>query len=145
MSLGRLAAVAAVWSAGARILTQVVQFGVSAALAHLLAPADFGVVGAAVVFTGLAGLLADAGLGASLVQAETHSAAEIDGVFWLSSGAGLLAAVVCWLVAPWVGSAYGSQDVVAIVHGIAPMFLLVGCSRTPQALLQRRMDFFRLA
>lgn len=56
------------WSFVGQIVKQVFQFVVNVALAHLLSPADFGLVAMAMVFINFASVFADMGVSSALIQ-----------------------------------------------------------------------------
>ena len=57
------------WSGGARAVGQVFTWAITIVVIRLLSPADYGLLAMAMVFASFITLLAEAGLGAALVQA----------------------------------------------------------------------------
>ena len=56
------------WQMLASAVRFVAQFGIGIALARLLPPEDFGIVGIAYIATGFASILTDLGLGPAIIQ-----------------------------------------------------------------------------
>ena len=60
------------WSFAGQLTTQVVSFLAAIALARLLSPTDFGLVGMVAVFVGFLGILTDTGVTAALIQRQAR-------------------------------------------------------------------------
>ena len=78
------------WTAISQVVRQLLQIALGIALARLLTPEDFGLIGLVVIFTGFAGIFADLGLGAAIVQRKDISAPDLNFVFWLNLVTGIL-------------------------------------------------------
>jgi O-antigen/teichoic acid export membrane protein len=133
---------------GWKMLTQLVGQGTSTAvaivLAHLLTPADIGLAGMALTFTGLAGLFTDFALGTALVQRATITEEDRSTVFWTTMAAGLACTIAGIALAPAVGSFFGTSAVVPLFAVLSLGFVLSAFGVTQTALLTREMDFRRL-
>jgi len=57
------------WVGGTRLLSQVLTWAITIVVIRLLTPADYGLLAMSTVFMGLLNLVAEAGLGAALIQA----------------------------------------------------------------------------
>src|SRR3954469_5867693 len=71
------------WTGGMRWFVQVVSWTATLVIARLLTPAEYGLVGVAVVYSGFVEVVSDFGLGAALVQRRTLDAdrtAQIGGL-----------------------------------------------------------------
>src|SRR2546430_14507084 len=88
------------WSAGASVGQQILNFAVTAVLARLLVPADFGLVATVAVFTGFVSLFIDFGLGAALIQRETLAERYRSSAFWMNLAAGIALATLVAALAP---------------------------------------------
>lgn len=84
------------WTAGGKVISQVISMGFGIALARMLTPDDFGLIAMMMVFTGFAGLLTDVGLGSALVQKKDITEVHYNTVFWtnLGLGAGLMGLIL---------------------------------------------------
>jgi O-antigen/teichoic acid export membrane protein len=127
------------------MLTQVVAQGTSTAvaivLAHLLTPAEIGLAGMALTFTGLAGLFTDFALGTALVQRATITEEDRSTVFWTTMAAGLACTLAGLALAPAVGAFFGTSAVVPLFAVLSLGFVLSAFGVTQTALLTREMDF----
>jgi len=133
------------WSTAARVGQQVVQFGLSVILARLLMPDDFGSIGMILVFTTFMGIFADTGFGSALVQRSDITEYHIQSVFWFNVVTGVLLSGIMYLGAPFVAAFYRVPILLHLTRGLAPVFILSTAGVVPAALLQRRMQFNRLA
>ena len=133
------------WSATARVGTQVVQFLITAVLARLLVPAEFGLVEMYAVFTGFAIVFVDLGLAAAIVQRKDLEERHLSSAFWLNLGGGLTATVLLMALSPAIAAFYGQSKIIPLMLVSSVNFLLGAPSIVQSALLKRGLKFRRLA
>ena len=142
----RGSAVAAVkWSAISLFGRRGVSLLSTIILARLLAPADFGLVAMAAVVIGFIELFKDLGTAAAVIQRKDISQGLLASVFWLNAGFGLAAALVLYLLAPLLGAFYREPQVIPILQALSLSFLLSGLSTLQMSLLERNLEFDKLA
>jgi len=129
------------WSGAAQLLGQVLQFVFSLALARLLSPAEFGLMGMILVFTGFASTLADLGSGAFIISRPSIGERPLNSVFWLNLAVGGVLTVVFSMAAPLVARYYSEPQLRLLTVAVAVNFLLVSSTVVQNALLSRAMDF----
>ena len=129
------------WSGATQMVGQLFQFGFSVALARLLTPADFGLVGMIAVFTGFATSLADFGLGAAIIQKPSPSHSHLNSVFWLNIAAGTLLTVLFTGVAPLISGFYHEPRLTLLTAALASTFLLGSAGVVQNALLSKSINF----
>lgn len=129
------------WSGATQAAVQFFQFGFSIALARVLIPADFGLVGMVAVFTGFASSLGDLGLGASLIQKPSLSERHFNSVFWLNLAVGFVLTALFVVTAPLVAKFYGEPRLVAVTVALAFSFFVGSLSGVHGALLSKSIDF----
>ena len=76
------------WNFPSRLGSQFFQLAFSIALARLLSPSEFGVIGMLLVFTGFAQALADGGLSSALIYRQDATEAHRSTAFWMQTAAG---------------------------------------------------------
>ena len=140
-SLARSTAVGVAWSGGTIIVTTLMQIVYSAVMARLLAPADFGLVAAALLSLRFVSYLSTLGIGSAVVQRDELSAAEGSAAFKLSSLLGLSTAAVALLGAPLLASIVRQPAATNVTRWMAVGLLIGAVSAVPEALLRRRMQF----
>lgn len=133
------------WTVGSRLLQQGLQFAVIAVLARLLTPSDFGLVGLIAVFTGFATLLTDFGLSAALIQRPDVNHDHLSSAFWLNLVSGGCLSLLFAAGAPLIALFYGEPSLVWLTMVSGLVFLLNSTAAVQSSLLDRRMDFRRIA
>lgn len=130
------------WWSGA---IAVMRLGVLVLLTRLLAPADFGVVSAAMVFITFSLNFSQLGMGPALVQRPALEARHTSTAFFASAALGVLVAGVVWVAAPIIARFFHMDQLVPVVRALAFVFPIAGLSVAPESLLQREMRFRLLA
>jgi O-antigen/teichoic acid export membrane protein len=132
------------WSAGASVGQQFLNFAVTVVLARLLLPSDFGLVATIAVFTGFVSLFVDFGLGAALIQRPTLTERHRSSAFWMNLTAGLLLAALVAVLAPALARFFNEPRLTALTLVLSLNFAIGSLGIVQSALLQRSMDFRRL-
>src|SRR5215471_12208618 len=133
------------WSGGARIAQLAYQLGVSIVLARLLSPEDYGLIAMVMVFTGFAGMLADAGFNAALIQRKILNYAHQHTAFWASLSLAVAVSAITFLLAPTVATFFSSPATKLILRVLALNLVFSSIGIVPSALLQRQMRFRTIA
>ena len=133
------------WTGLGQLMRQIIQVTGSIALARLLVPDDFGVLGMALFFVGIGQLLADFGIGSALVQSRSDDRVVFSSCFWLNLAvAGVLAAAMV-LASPLIADFYHRSDLAPVIAVLSLSLLLSGLLVVPTALLYKDMKFANLA
>jgi len=130
------------WGTGAQAVIQLV---VLVVLARLLAPAEFGVVSAALVVINFSRILYQFGLGPALVQRPVIEARHVGTAVTASAAFAALLGAALWLLAPLAARAMRIPDAGPVLRALAWMFPLLGLGLVPESLLQRELRFRWLA
>ncbi len=133
------------WSGAAQVARQLVQFIISVILARLLSPEDFGLIGMIIVFTGFAGVFSELGLGAALIQKLDLDERHLNSVFWVNIGTGIILTGTVVGTAPLIASFYDEPALRSLTILIALNFIIGSFNVVQNALLNKNMDFRRLA
>ena len=134
-----------VWTAygsGAMALLKIL---VLVLLTRLLTPADFGVVGAAMVVITFSLTFSQLGLGPALVQRPVLERGHISTAFFASTGFGFAAAALVWLIAPLLALFFRMDHLLPVVRWLAIVFPILGLTTVAENLLQRDLRFRLLA
>ncbi len=132
-------------STGAQAATLVLRTGSLMVLARLLLKEDFGLVNMVTAFTGVLGLLKDAGLPMATIQRSSLTRAQTSTLFWANVGVGALLALVVAASAPLLARFYSEPRLLWVTLAIGTGFLFNGAAVQHRALLQRSMRFTILA
>ena len=122
-----------------------VHFASLVVLSRLLSPSDFGLVAMVTALVGISEVLRDLGLSMAAVQAASLSRAQKSNLFWINTASGLVFAAVIYALAEPIARLFGSEQLVAITHSIAVVYLLNGIAAQFRAELNRDMQFVKLA
>lgn len=143
--LGRRAVGGMLWMGCGKGLYAVIQVLVLVTLARLLSPAEFGLVSAAMVVIGFAGIFSGLGLGPALVQRPVLEARHLQTAFVSSIALGAACGLVLWLIAPLAAGFFHMREVTAVLRVLAVVFPLRGLAVVAESLMQRDMRFRWLA
>ncbi|MBL1376559.1 oligosaccharide flippase family protein [Zobellella iuensis] len=114
-------------------------------LARLFTPETFGTVAAVMVFFLFFQLMAEAGLGPAIINLDSLSPGDRDGLFGFTLTVGLVLAAVFAALAPVFLLFYQLFRVDEVVPYIALSLFFFAASIVPNALLLREQAFFRIA
>jgi len=133
----------------AKIFSQVANFtlriGSLMALARLLDPKDFGLVGMVTAFTGVLNLFRDFGLSSATVQRAEVSDEQVSTLFWINTLVGVILSILLVAAAPLVSMFYSEPRLLWVTIVLALGFFLNALGVQHSAMLQREMRFGALA
>jgi len=129
----------------AQALKLVLQFVSVIVLSRLLSPEDFGLVAMSAPVLAFMGLFQDLGLTQATVQRPQITHAEVNFLFWVNILASGLVAAAVVAIAPLAAQFYDEPRVGPLIAAMAVPVLLMGSGAQHSALLNRRMQFGRLA
>jgi len=133
------------WTASSRIGSQIAQFAITAVLARLLVPADFGLVQMYVVFTGFAMLFVDLGFVGALVQRKEIDERHLSSAFWLNLASSTAVAVLIAALSPALATFYGEPRLMPLTIVAALNFVIAAPALVQIAQLRRALNFRFLA
>jgi lipopolysaccharide exporter len=129
------------WTNAATVANIALQLILSAILARLLTPQDFGLVAMALVVLNFGTFFSQLGVGRALIQKASLSAEEVRAGFTSSLFLGSLMTAIVFFLAPLVGRFYQTPDVVPILRVLSLSFIINGLSVTATSLLRRQFRF----
>lgn len=133
------------WSALAKWSAQVAVWGSTIALARLLTPADYGVLGMAAVFLGVVALLSEMGVGTSVLMLRDLSDDHVAQLNCVAAVMGVVAFGVTLLAAEPLGRVFRNEALPDVLRVLGVTFVVTGLRSVPLALLQRDLRFRRIA
>jgi O-antigen/teichoic acid export membrane protein len=129
------------WTFSGTGVQAAVQIGVTAALGRLLTPAEFGVMGAAVVVIALSQIVSQIGVGPAIVQRKELDEQHIRTAFTISGGLGFVLGAILWLGAPALARFYRIPEVEPVFRAMALLFPIDGLNTVGESLLSRQLRF----
>jgi len=133
------------WAGTSQAARLVLQFGITALLARLLTPQDFGLIAMTVVFTNFVMVFRDLGLTAALVQRKELTEEHLSSSFWLNIVAGLLLSLAMAGAAQGIALFYGEPRLTQITRVLSLTFLISSFGIVQTALLIKKLQFKHLA
>jgi len=126
------------------VITGVGQVIVTAVLARLLTPADYGLAGLAAVYVGLAAIFAQFGIGPALIQRSELTPRIIRAGFTATVVIGFITTATVWLTAPWAAELLGNAALTPIIRGLSFTFVLANPGFVAEGLSERSLAWRRL-
>ena len=128
-----------------RGFTQTLQWAAALIVVRLLTPEDYGLVGMATAYLGLARVVSEFGLSAAIIQHRDLSEDQIGRVYSVSVAFALFFALVSVGAAGPLAGFFNEPKVEAIVLVMSLTFVFGGLDIVPRSLLKRDLRFRRLA
>jgi O-antigen/teichoic acid export membrane protein len=133
------------WSATAQIAQLLMQILITAILARLLTPSDFGLIAMVTVFSSFVWVFANFGLTSAIIQKKEVSDEALSSTFWINVGLGALLTIALAASAPLLAAFYSEQRLTLLVVLISTTFFIASFGNVQTALLMKRMNFKALA
>ena len=129
------------WYGGSRFIAQGVSWASTIAVARALTPADYGLIGFALLVLQFADILSAQGLGLALVQKPDVDSLDLNTVFW--SGILLYSAEygLIFFGAPFVANFFGQPEVVTVVRWLGLALVIPAPRIISWNLLTRDINF----
>ena len=143
--LGHRAVSAVRWTGASTVAAALLQVAQLVVLTRLLAPRDFGLMAMVSVVVGFAETVADMGISSSVIQRQDATVEELSSLYWLTIFIGGLVFVLLSAAAPLAASFFHEPRVMTILPWSATMFILTPLGAQFMALMQRDLEFGKLA
>jgi O-antigen/teichoic acid export membrane protein len=142
-SLARKTIIGTSWMMGWRMVSRVLGVASTLVLAHLLMPADFGIVAMASVFAAIVNSFSELGLGTALVRHPRRDRSLFDTAWTMGVIRGLAIGVLLGLSAPLAAWWFDEPRVVSVVLTMAAISIAFGFQNIAVVEFQRDMRFDR--
>jgi len=129
------------WLAATKALGQAITWVITLLVVRLLTPADYGLMGMAVLVNGFLLLFNELGLGAAIVQRPDLSRRDLSNLRWVILFVNFLLFGIVWIIAPLAGRYFHEPAVVPLTRVVGGMFVLSGIGAPSAYVLIRRMAF----
>ena len=118
-----------------------ISFLVGIVLARLLEPSEYGLIGMVTVFTAIATVFTDSGLGQAMVRKTNLTEEDRLTAFWFSTGMGILVYIIFFILAPWVSVFYNEPQITDILRVTSIPILFSGLLTIPNMIFTREINF----
>lgn len=119
----------------------VIQIGITAVLARLLTPSDFGVVAIATVLIQFFNTISEAGIGPAIIQKKELSSNEIQSIFTFTLTLGLILALIFFFLSDVIAKYYEDFNLRLICRWLSLLILFSSANVVPNALLLKQKKF----
>ena len=130
---------------GSRLFTQLFAWCITILVARILRPYDYGVLAAGGLISGLAEILAEAGVGRALVQKASLSNRDLDEAFTISFVIALCLYAILFVVSVPASVLLRSPEQVAFLRVTGLFLLLMPFRSVPMGILNRRLKLGKLS
>jgi|SRR5208283_4791475 len=134
-----------VWTAAAKWFTQVLTWGMTVAVARLLAPSDYGLVGMAAIYINIVTLFSEFGIGTAVVTLQDLTEDQVSQLNTLSLFLGCVGFIISAAVANPLGKFFHAPDLPLVVMVLSGGFIVSSIRTVPHSLLQKELRFKLLA
>ena len=129
------------WTFSGTGVQLVVQLLSIMALGRLLTPAEFGLMGAAMVVVAFSQIISQVGVGPAMIQRRTLDPLHVRVAVTLSGTLGVLLGAIVWVGAPEIAAFYRIAELEPVLRGVAFLFPLDGLNTVAKSLLTRELRF----
>lgn len=133
---------AALFQFGSKYLSMGVNLIITAVLARLIAPEDFGLVAIVTVFTGLFSLISDMGVGTAVVQYRNLTEEDYGAIFGFSILLAICLTAAFCACSPLIAIVYEDNRLICLCVAASPTLLFSTLNMVPNGLMlkDRRFD-----
>ena len=111
------------WTSVERIGSQVLSLLVGIAVARILSPEDYGIIGMTAIFLAVASTLLDSGFGSALIQNQNRTETDYSTCFYFNIVVGLFWYVVLFLAAPLIADFYRTPLLESVCRVLGLVFV----------------------
>jgi len=115
-----------IWTSIERFGSQIIQFVIGIAIARILAPSDYGIIGLLSIFLALSNTFIDSGFGSALIQNKQRTETDYSTAFYFNAMVGLLLYCILFLSAPAIASFYDLPELCSITR-VYTLILVFNC------------------
>ena len=130
-----------VWNLGGTILQQGTTFIVTIFLARLLSPAEFGLVGMAMVFITINQVFIDFGFASALIHRQDNTNLTYSSVFYLNLFFGVILSSTLYFCAPLIGAFYKNREIINLVRWLSLIFVFSSLDIVQITILKKHLNF----
>jgi O-antigen/teichoic acid export membrane protein len=138
-------AIAVAWNAAARSATQLLSWMSIIVVARLLTPADYGLIGMAGFYLNLVLLISQAGIGDTIIALRDLTQRQIAELNTVAVLLGIGLVGLSCALAPPLSKFFSAPLLSGVIVVSSLMYLINGFQIVPKALLQKDLEFKRLA
>lgn len=129
------------WSVIEKVINIFITLLISAFLARLILPEEFGLLSMVTVFTGFFVVFKNFGLGASIIYHGKVEKLELNSIFWFNIFISFLFSVIIFFLARPIADFYGNQRLIPITYAVSLLFFIQSIGIVPDTLIRKELQF----
>ncbi|MDH3267265.1 MAG: lipopolysaccharide biosynthesis protein [Ignavibacteria bacterium] len=129
------------WLVGFRYAGLFIQIIISAILARILSPEEFGIVAVVTVFVNFFILLSDSGIGSAVIQRTNITESETFSLLIITILLSLFLSLVLWFMGNFISQFYNNPEYTRIAHLLSISLFFYTANAIPSALLFKQKKF----
>ncbi len=133
------------WTSISSIVVAFLQLTQMAILARYLEPADFGLMAIVMVVIGFSSLFMDMGISSAIIHRQNITHNQLSSLYWLNLGAGILLALLVYILAPTIAFFYEEAALTPLVRLLSLTFIISAIGNQYRILYQKELQFNHLA
>jgi len=133
------------WTGLVTWLSQLLSWGSTIVVLHYLVPADYGLIGMALLYLGFAQMVSELGVGAAILQFRALTDDQVRQFNSVSIIAGVVCVLASLAAAGPIGRFFDEPRLPIVIAVMSLNFLINAFKVVPQALMERHLQFKRLA
>lgn len=133
------------WTTLSSLGRAVLQFMQIVILAHLLTPAEFGLIAVVVAIMSFLQIFADAGISNAIIHHQDISQDQLSSLYWLNVGASTILAITIISTSPLVAAWYNQPELCYLLMLAGPALVLGSLAQQIRLIAQKNLQFANLA
>jgi O-antigen/teichoic acid export membrane protein len=129
------------WTSIERFGIQIVQFIINIAIARILLPSDYGIIGMLAIFMAVASSVLDCGFANALIQKKERNQIDYSTVFFFNIIVGLILYGVFYVTAPFIAAFYELPVLIDIIRIYSIVLIINSLSIVQTAKLTIQLNF----
>ena len=133
------------WTSVERFTTQIIQFVIGIAIARILAPQDYGIIGMTTIFFAVAATFIDSGFGSALIQKKDRNETDYSTCFYFNILVGISIYAILWFASPAIAKFYRTPVLCDVTRVLGLTMLINSLSISQTAKMTAEMRFREMA
>lgn len=129
------------WSAADALSAQGVNFLVGLVLARLLSPAEYGLIGIAMIFIVILSGFVDCGFSSALIRRKDVSDKDYNTMFITNLGMSIVVYLILFFCAPIIAGFFEREEVVPLLRVLSLTVIIQAVAIVQNTILTKRIDF----
>lgn len=129
------------WSVAERFSVQGVQFIIMLAMARLLSPSDYGLVGMIMIFIAISQSLVDSGFSQALIRKQNRNEIDYCTVFYFNTVISVLLYLLLFVISPIVAEFYNVPELCSVMRAVSIVIIINALTVVQRTILTAKIDF----